>query len=339
MQSLRYLGAGVADLITVPVPVPGENEALVRILASAICGSERHQPSTGHDGNAGHEAADFVEESPNWSHVESGELVGLSAVVGCGSCRHCVIGQEMLCEESPTCLDGWQRPVRVCTRGGTAQGASGSRPRVGRTPHGRRSRRPRTRLPPRAQPPGRTCDHHQPGPGGTSSRACSGVRRRTRDRGRTLSLPSQACCVHRGQACIRARRQHPQCPARDRVLRIPQCHRRMLRTCGERWHCLAVRRMPLPRESPALADVSAPRNHLHRHLALRAEHYAFRPCHIEIAFHPGMGPGGMLFRNSRRDPWSSMSTRSASGLEAFVWPDLIESVLPETLMRKGHFPA
>ncbi|MEJ0037801.1 MAG: hypothetical protein WDO68_17285 [Gammaproteobacteria bacterium] len=45
------------------------------------------------------------------------------------------------------------------------------------------------------------------------------------------------------------------------------------------------------------------------------------PMDIQIAFHPGMGPGGVLWRWNDSSPWSSMETTSASGLEALQWPD------------------
>ena len=44
---------------------------------------------------------------------------------------------------------------------------------------------------------------------------------------------------------------------------------------------------------------------------------------IELAFHPALGPGGILWRWSEKHPWNSMETTSASGLERFSWPALL----------------
>ncbi len=44
---------------------------------------------------------------------------------------------------------------------------------------------------------------------------------------------------------------------------------------------------------------------------------------VEIAFHPGMGPGGVLWRWDDSSPWSSMETTSEYGLEAMRWPDSV----------------
>jgi hypothetical protein len=48
------------------------------------------------------------------------------------------------------------------------------------------------------------------------------------------------------------------------------------------------------------------------------------PAPLQLAFHPGMGPGGILWRWTDKDAWSSMESASASGLEAFRWPAEIE---------------
>ena len=42
---------------------------------------------------------------------------------------------------------------------------------------------------------------------------------------------------------------------------------------------------------------------------------------IQIAMHTGMGPGGLLWRWSDGDPWSSLTAASSWGAERLVWPD------------------
>ena len=42
---------------------------------------------------------------------------------------------------------------------------------------------------------------------------------------------------------------------------------------------------------------------------------------VEVGFHPGMGPGGILWRRVGSDCWSSLATSSARGLEALTWPE------------------
>ncbi|MDR1236940.1 MAG: metallophosphoesterase [Propionibacteriaceae bacterium] len=56
-----------------------------------------------------------------------------------------------------------------------------------------------------------------------------------------------------------------------------------------------------------------------------------KPAQIELMLHPGMGPGGLLYRLRQSDSWSSMLTSSAVGLEAFNWPDAITATSQLTL--------
>lgn len=42
---------------------------------------------------------------------------------------------------------------------------------------------------------------------------------------------------------------------------------------------------------------------------------------IRLVVHPGMGPGGLLYRLSRDDAWTSLSAASAWGAERLEWPD------------------
>jgi hypothetical protein len=58
------------------------------------------------------------------------------------------------------------------------------------------------------------------------------------------------------------------------------------------------------------------------------------PIAVDIALHPGMGPGGVLYRYPGQAEWSSMQSASASGLEAFRWPPRITAQSP--LLRVRH---
>jgi Calcineurin-like phosphoesterase len=45
------------------------------------------------------------------------------------------------------------------------------------------------------------------------------------------------------------------------------------------------------------------------------------PFSLQIALHPGMGPGGLLWRWDDQSPWSSLVGASPWGIERLVWPD------------------
>ncbi|MFT4030386.1 MAG: zinc-binding dehydrogenase [Protaetiibacter sp.] len=122
MRTLHYAGAGRVELIEVPRPVPAPGEALVRIEASALCGSEREALLAGHPTNFGHEAAGrILEANGPLEGFAPGERVGLYAVVGCGSCPMCAIGRETMCEKEPEVRSGWHAeyaavPIRCLRR-------------------------------------------------------------------------------------------------------------------------------------------------------------------------------------------------------------------------------
>ena len=94
MRALCFNAPDAVDLIELPTPEPAEGQALVRVEASSICGSElKAPPGT----NPGHEAAGILEYAPDGSGFRVGERVGISAVVGCGTCEHCRRGVQIYC--------------------------------------------------------------------------------------------------------------------------------------------------------------------------------------------------------------------------------------------------
>jgi hypothetical protein len=59
----------------------------------------------------------------------------------------------------------------------------------------------------------------------------------------------------------------------------------------------------------------------------RSPHYWFGPAlppggdfELHLAFHPDLGPGGLLYRRRPSDPWSSLTAAAASGIERLDWP-------------------
>jgi len=79
---------------------PGEHEALVRVTAVGICGSDLHWWTEGAIGDArlahplvlGHEAAGVIESGPR-----AGQRVAIDPAITCGTCRACRDGYRNLC--------------------------------------------------------------------------------------------------------------------------------------------------------------------------------------------------------------------------------------------------
>lgn len=99
MQALQYLGPEKLGMVDVPKPVPGEGDALVRITASGICGSDMHA-FLGHDARRpaplilGHEAAGIVEGGDM-----DGRRVAINPLATCGVCHYCQTGRTNICAD------------------------------------------------------------------------------------------------------------------------------------------------------------------------------------------------------------------------------------------------
>jgi len=93
-------GGGEVAVIDRPEPTPSNDLVAVRIMVSALCGSERHAyygrgPRAE---NGGHEAAGVVEVvGPSVRHVHAGDRVMIFASSPCGRCRYCLAGRWILC--------------------------------------------------------------------------------------------------------------------------------------------------------------------------------------------------------------------------------------------------
>ena len=100
MQTARVHGAGVLRLYDEPMPTPGTGEALVRVTAVGICGSDVHWWKEGCIGGdriieplvLGHECAGVIE-----SGSRKGERVAIDPAIPCLRCEFCQQGNQNLC--------------------------------------------------------------------------------------------------------------------------------------------------------------------------------------------------------------------------------------------------
>lgn len=93
----------------VPVPVPGDDEVLVRVEAASVCGTDLHilrwdawaQQRIHTPLTLGHEfAGKVVEVGRNVRHVAAGDYVSAESHVTCGACFHCRTGRAHMCENT-----------------------------------------------------------------------------------------------------------------------------------------------------------------------------------------------------------------------------------------------
>ncbi len=100
MKALRLHGIGDLRLADEPAPIPGPAEALVRVTAVGICGSDLHWYDESRIGDAvltrplvlGHEAAGVIVDGSR-----AGQRVAIDPQVPCGTCETCAAGRGHLC--------------------------------------------------------------------------------------------------------------------------------------------------------------------------------------------------------------------------------------------------
>ncbi len=103
---------GALHIRDVPMPVPGEGDALVRITAAGVCHSDLHLARGEWMGlppllSLGHEAIGIVEAlgpgADRFAQVGDRVILGLGGTGGgywCGACRFCLQGQPRHCKEA-----------------------------------------------------------------------------------------------------------------------------------------------------------------------------------------------------------------------------------------------
>jgi len=114
----RGAGRDFTAVREVPVPRPRNGEALVKVLATAVCGTDKHiygwhssiQGRVSPPRVYGHEFCGIIESlgpRPGRTDLEPGSYVSAEMHVVCGQCPQCRIGQGHICRETKILgLDG-----------------------------------------------------------------------------------------------------------------------------------------------------------------------------------------------------------------------------------------
>ncbi len=106
MKTVFFYGGTDIRVEESSIPQPGPGEALVRVRAAGVCGSDLHnyrgnRPATSQvPWQQGHElAGEIAALGPRVSGLEIGQRVAVEAehLLGCGNCRWCSQGQNQLC--------------------------------------------------------------------------------------------------------------------------------------------------------------------------------------------------------------------------------------------------
>ncbi|HEY1650119.1 MAG TPA: zinc-dependent alcohol dehydrogenase [Terracidiphilus sp.] len=105
MKAIVYRGVGSVALENVPEPkIQKSTDAIIRITASAICGTDLHFirgtfPGIKEGRILGHEAVGIVEEvGKSVRNLRKGDRVVVPSTVGCGACGYCRAGYHSQCD-------------------------------------------------------------------------------------------------------------------------------------------------------------------------------------------------------------------------------------------------
>lgn len=106
MRGAKYIGDRGVVLREIPKPEPKDDWVVVRVKASALCGTDlpfyRGQGDTLGDCIPGHEIAGQVVEVDRARRVKPGDRVVLNTQVGCGHCQFCRGGFVLFCPQMQT---------------------------------------------------------------------------------------------------------------------------------------------------------------------------------------------------------------------------------------------
>ena len=98
MKAAEFTGDKNIRIKEVKKPEKGEGEALIKVKACGLCGSEKKQWIKGNEAIPGHEISGKVVESDKGSHIEKGSKVALYLPNFCGECFYCQQGKTNLCQ-------------------------------------------------------------------------------------------------------------------------------------------------------------------------------------------------------------------------------------------------
>ncbi|HJU06294.1 MAG TPA: zinc-dependent alcohol dehydrogenase [Nitrospiraceae bacterium] len=107
MKAVVFYGVGDIRLAEKPEPkIQNRTDAIVRLTASAICGTDLHMvrgtlPGMEPGTILGHEGVGIVEElGPDVRNLKAGDRVVIPSTIACGSCSYCRAGYHAQCDHA-----------------------------------------------------------------------------------------------------------------------------------------------------------------------------------------------------------------------------------------------
>ncbi len=102
----KEVGRGMEgiELCEIPKPTPKENELLIKVMATGICGTDIHIMEDAYPHTVpvvlGHEFTGVVESMGEKARgFQAGDQVIVHNIIGCGTCHYCMKGDYVFCED------------------------------------------------------------------------------------------------------------------------------------------------------------------------------------------------------------------------------------------------
>lgn len=124
MKTVRFLGNSSVDVIDVPDPEPGPGEVVVKVMTSALCGSEMRNYRAPRDPvaatqrnstilNNGHELVGELVDANGQSELTRGSRFAINIITGCGECDQCRSGDRRFCKKQGYVMGGHAQYISV----------------------------------------------------------------------------------------------------------------------------------------------------------------------------------------------------------------------------------
>lgn len=102
MRAAKIIKPNKLEIVELPIPQPADNELLVKVMASGICGTDIHIFRGEYMGEypviPGHEFAGRVEKIGNQvTRFKPGDRVAIEPNIACDNCYHCLNNRHNFC--------------------------------------------------------------------------------------------------------------------------------------------------------------------------------------------------------------------------------------------------
>ena len=116
MLALKLLGDKKAQVAQIDIPAPQKGEVLIKVYASAICGSEKPDYMNPRESYtlSGHETVGVVADANGSPILNEGDKVALYALYGCGECHWCKMGDYQFCTSIQGVSNSGHAQYTVC---------------------------------------------------------------------------------------------------------------------------------------------------------------------------------------------------------------------------------